>query len=148
MDPVRRRPLVGLAALLAAVSLAGACGSDGGTSDVSTSDVGTSDVGTAEIVDVVDDVAYYGACGNETVVVDGTEWFPLLPEQLADLDESAYPLPTASTPAGVRARVAPPGPGDDVGTMVVYDDGIARFESDSGRVTWLTDEPQTYDWVC
>ena len=26
--------------------------------------------------------------------------------------------------------------------------GNARFQSDSGRVVWLTDEEQTYNWVC
>jgi hypothetical protein len=32
--------------------------------------------------------------------------------------------------------------------MIVYIDGNARFQSDSGRVVWLTDEEQTYNWVC
>jgi hypothetical protein len=44
--------------------------------------------------------------------------------------------------------VAPPGPGDDIGTLIVYSDGMARYESDSGTVEWLTTEVHTYNWVC
>ena len=37
----------------------------------------------------------------------------------------------------------------DVGTVVVYVDGIARFVSDSGNLDrWLTSEEQTYPWEC
>ena len=32
--------------------------------------------------------------------------------------------------------------------MIVYSDGMARFESDSGRVIWLTDREHRYNWVC
>jgi hypothetical protein len=32
--------------------------------------------------------------------------------------------------------------------MILYTDGMARFESDSGRIIWLTDEEQSYRWVC
>jgi hypothetical protein len=102
-------------------------------------------VAAIEVVDVFEGVDYYGACGNETVVVDGTQLYPLLPIELDHLDESMYPLP------GERegmARVMPPGPGDDVGTMVLYSDGVARFQSDSGRVIWLTQESRVYNWVC
>ena len=45
-----------------------------------------------------------------------------------------------------------PGPGDDIGVMVIYADGMARFESKSGRVIWLTSDERiynwTYNWVC
>jgi hypothetical protein len=44
--------------------------------------------------------------------------------------------------------VAPPGPGDDIGTMIVYSDGFARFESDSAWIIWLTDQEQAYGWEC
>jgi hypothetical protein len=112
-----------------------------------------------EVVAVYERVAYYGACGNETATVDGVTYFPLFNEayprpdgagRLLDLDR--YPVPGAAL--GMRAaptgalRVAPPGPGDDIGDMIVYADGIARFESDSGWVIWLTDDEQTYDWEC
>ena len=47
------------------------------------------------------------------------------------------------------ARVSPPGPGDDTGTLVVWADGVARWTSDSGNLdVWLVDEPITYNWVC
>ena len=36
----------------------------------------------------------------------------------------------------------------DVGILVVYDDGIARFESDSATVRWLTDEFRESTFVC
>jgi hypothetical protein len=46
------------------------------------------------------------------------------------------------------AAVPPPGPGDDVGTLIVYADGMARYESDSGNVMWLTNVEPEYTWVC
>ena len=61
------------------------------------------------------------------------------------IDESRYPLPP--DPTGV-VRVAPPGPGDDIGMMIVYSDGFVRFESVSGWTIWLTDQEQTYGWEC
>jgi hypothetical protein len=99
---------------------------------------------TVEILDILRGFSYYGACGNETVDVAGTVYYPLLPEDLAALDTSRYP----TDPAEGAVRVAPPGPGDDVGSMIVYADGIARFESDSGWIIWLTDVEQSYGWEC
>jgi hypothetical protein len=38
-------------------------------------------------------------------------------------------------------RVVDPGPGDDIGTLTVWADGVARWESDSGNLaTWLVDD--------
>lgn len=88
------------------------------------------------------------ACGNETVDVDGTIFYPVLPERMAEIDLARYPVEDAVATASGLLRVVAPGPGDDVGTMIVYIDGNARFQSDSGRVVWLTDEEQTYNWVC
>jgi hypothetical protein len=101
-----------------------------------------------EIVTIVTDVDYYGACGNETVVVEGTTWYPLLQDELEALDEGRYPLEVADPGQSGLMRVVPPGPGDDVGTLIVYTDGIARFQSESGRIVWLTNEERTYNWVC
>jgi hypothetical protein len=81
------------------------------------------------------------------VTVGTTTYYPLLPRQRNRIDETRYPREDGGAPSG-HMRVAPPGPGDDVGTMIVYTDGMARFESDSGNVIWLTDEEQTYNWVC
>ncbi|MDJ0768264.1 MAG: hypothetical protein QNJ12_05695 [Ilumatobacter sp.] len=104
------------------------------------------------IVEVVEDVEYYIGCANEPVEVDGTLWYPLadfgfgFADEIAEiLDTPREPLPTA--PVGL-ARVAEPGPGDDVGTLVVYADGVAHYTSDSGQTIWLTVEEQTYEWVC
>jgi hypothetical protein len=45
--------------------------------------------------------------------------------------------------------VVAPGPGDDIGDVTVFADGLALFESDSGDLTtWLTREQRTYNWVC
>jgi hypothetical protein len=117
----------------------------------------TTDVGIAEGFESFE---YYGACGNEAVEVGGTMFFPVLPDRQGEIDEDSYPPPgdgtegsdstaadTDDTRQGVT-RVAPPGPGDDIGTMTVHTDGFARFESESGWIIWLTDEEQTYNWVC
>lgn len=101
------------------------------------------------IVDVLADVEYYGACGNETVTVGGATWYPLHGEARDLVRGEARPV---AEPRGIKGfaapRVAPPGPGDDIGTLIVYGDGIARFESESGWIIWLTDVEQTYGWEC
>lgn len=103
---------------------------------------------TVSIVKVLEHFDYYGACGSETAVVDGVTYFRVLPEDLGKVDESRYPLTTDGAASGMLAAVPVPGPGDDVGTMIVYADGMARYESDSGNVMWLTDEEPAYTWVC
>lgn len=91
---------------------------------------------------------YYGACGNETAVFSGETWYPMLQAEVALIDPALYPLPNPPS-SGLRApQVMEPGPGDDVGTFVVYGDGVGRYESDSGRVIWLTQVPHTYNWEC
>ena len=138
--------LLSLSVCLAAAALVGGCGSDnqaGGTP--STADATP---GSIEIAAVLPAFEYYGACGNETVDVDGTIFYPVLPERMAEIDLARYPVEDAVATASGLLRVLAPGPGDDVGTMIVYIDGNARFQSDSGRVVWLTDEEQTYNWVC
>ena len=103
------------------------------------------------IVRVEEQVDYYGACGNEILTLGDETFYPLLPEERQGFGPS-YPVPDDESTAlgSLRSaiRVMPPGPGDDTGTLVIYSDGIARFESDSGNITWLTDEERTYDWVC
>jgi hypothetical protein len=100
---------------------------------------------------VVDDVEYYGACGNETLVVGSSTFYPLLPDERDALDNAKYPLNRPNglvSGIGGGLRVVPPGPGDDIGTLTVYNDGIARFQSDSGRTIWLSTDQRTYDWDC
>jgi hypothetical protein len=103
--------------------------------------------GTVAIAAVHEHFDYYGACGSETALVDGVTYFRVLPEHLAEIDEARYPLTTAAT-SGLLAAVPVPGPGDDVGTLIVYADGMARYESDSGNVMWLTNVEPEYTWVC
>src|SRR5690606_8806107 len=117
-------------------------------------------------------VRYYPACGNEVLSHGGTTWYPFLhdedvpypegygrdgmladPADPADAAAAALagqgPLVLALGASGSVPRVAPPGPGDDVGTLTVFSEGIAFFESDSGDLSiWLTDEPRKYPWVC
>ena len=102
------------------------------------------------IVAVYDGVGFYGACGNNTLEWDGVVYYQLFPDEIAALDEARYPTspPPTTAPAMGFARVPAPGPGDDVGTLIVYADGLARFESDSGTIDWLSTEPHEYDWVC
>jgi hypothetical protein len=152
-----RSTLLGAGLLAVAASLTvGACASNDEPAASGPTTTGLSSGSTAlpvpttgpiAIARVVDNFEYYGACGNETVEVGRTTFYPVLPRHRSQIDESRYPLDDGSAPAGLT-RVAPPGPGDDVGTMIVYTDGMARFESDSGRVIWLTDHEQTYTWVC
>jgi hypothetical protein len=119
-----------------------------------------------EPVAIVENVGYYPACGNETIEVNGVIWFPFTPS-----DDSTLPAdPLAATSGGAAAasgvssgpfgmarsdwaptlpRVAAPGPGDDVGTLVVFEDGVAYWRSHSGDLdSWLTDQPRNYAWVC
>lgn len=95
------------------------------------------------------DVAFYPACGNETLVHDGVTWYPIVRDDWPA--PSAKPA-TASGGRGIGASVpmvAAPGPGDDTGTLYVYREGKAYWVSDSGNLhTWLTVVPQTYNWVC
>ena len=145
------------------VSLAGllvlaACGdtgdAPGNTASTDTEPVVTTVAPTSEvaIAAVFERVEYYGACGNETVTVGGVTYYPILHEDLPDLGLDRYPLVAAMLGMfgsfAAAPRVAPPGPGDDIGDMIVYVDGTARFESDSGWVIWLTDREQTYGWDC
>lgn len=119
-----------------------------------------------EPVAVVENVGYYPACGNEPIEVDGVMWFPFTPAPGSDLPAD----PLAATPGGEAAAsgsasgpfgmsraewaltlpmVPAPGAGDDVGTMVVYPEGIAYWRSHSGDLdAWLTNQPRTYGWVC
>jgi hypothetical protein len=105
------------------------------------------------IVAVYDDVDYYIACADVPLEIDGVTWYPVtdwgdgemasLLEQIVSVDRER-----PARPIGFAPRVAPPGPGDDIGTVFVYADGFAWFESDSGQSIWLTQEEQTYNWVC
>jgi hypothetical protein len=124
--------------------------------------------GTTQLTNVFDGVKYYGVCGNEVLQFKGYALYPLLPAQAIALPVANYVLPgpppttsatssststsmtatTISKHSLLRPMVPAPGPGDDVGRLALYADGVARFESQRGRVVWLTTAQQSYDWKC
>lgn len=110
-------------------------------------------------------VGYYPACGNEVLSFEGRQWFPFTPESLDGFPTdplSAIPSPAADASSGVAAyasdlsvaagpvgAVVAPGPGDDVGTLVIYENDLGYWESNSGTLSrWLTSHEIEYNWVC
>ena len=112
------------------------------------------------IVGTYEGVAFYPACGTEVLDHEGVTWYTLAhdgaqatdPEFSKRLSLLAAVEREPSPVSGVNgfvARVAEPGPGDDIGTLVVWDDGVARFVSDSGDLdVWLVDDELEYTWAC
>lgn len=109
-------------------------------------------------------VQYYGACGNETLVYQDTTYYPLPHDELSAIDLTAHrsllikDSVTTTAPEGATdqastirhavAMIPAPGPGDDVGTLTVFDDHLAHFVSDSGTEYWLTTQFRSNNWVC
>lgn len=106
-----------------------------------------------EVVSVTGDVGFYPACGNEILEWEGRAWFPFTPS-----NPDAFPDPTLDVLPTIKgwpsvgasvAMVVAPGPGDDVGTLVVYENDLAYWVADSGDLdTWLTNTKLSYNWVC
>lgn len=111
-------------------------------------------------------VDYYGACGNETLLVDEVTYYPVARGEIEQLDLSGHRAllaedgdaestvgadravgGTATVQAAIRL-IPPPGPGDDVGTMTRFSDGMAYVVSDSGTEYWLSTEIRNLDWEC
>jgi hypothetical protein len=111
------------------------------------------------VLAVYESVEFYPACGNEPLNHSGRTWYPIghvgfdpvdasLQEQVDALLEVEREQAPVAMMRGF-ARVAPPGPGDDTGTLVVWADGVARWVSDSGDLdVWMIDDEVTYNWVC
>lgn len=104
--------------------------------------------GSVDVVEVLEDQNYYYACGNEVLILpDGRTFYPLHPEDQSEFDASPYAT-AAAIAAGHLSAVAPPGPGDDTGTVTIYADGMAHWASDSGHEAWLTEDELEYGWIC
>lgn len=145
----------------------------GGCGDLSRDATPGGSAAAGTVVQVHEDVSFYPACGNEVLDLDGTTWYQLLPDEQRALREDPdnensmgpaspgtftmvpSPLRPSQEPMmtltrGIKApAVVAPGPGDDVGDVTVFTDGLALFESDSGDLTtWLTRAERTYNWEC
>ena len=111
-----------------------------------------SEPSSTAVAETIAGVDYYYACGNEVLELpDGRRFYPFVEQE--QVDEDAYlsaPSPhRASTRLAAATLAVPmPEPGDDTGTLTIFEDGTARFVSETGTEAWLTDEEQTYNWVC
>ena len=122
---------------------------------------GEVDPAPLSIAEVFEGVPFYPACGNEQLVHDGITWYQVQSADYPEIAMDIFEVPrdgleedllrTDSEPTGFAAapRVVEPGPGDDTGTLVVWEDGFARWVSDSGDlVAWLVQTELTYEWDC
>lgn len=105
-----------------------------------------------EVAETIAEVDYYYACGNEVLELpDGRRFYPFADQ--GQVDEDAYLSATSPQSASAHLATATlavpmPEPGDDTGRLTIFEDGTARFVSRTGTEAWLTDEEQTYNWVC
>ena len=107
---------------IAGLLLLAACGDQGDApddavpADAAAAATTVLDTAGVEIVIVYERVEYYGACGNETVAVDGVTYYPILSEDLQKVELDRYPLFGAQLGVfgllALAPQVAPPGPGD------------------------------------
>ncbi len=139
-----------MGALVLGTLLAGCAspGADDGVEYGETLDLGV----PGAVIEVVEGVAGYPACGNEPITHGGVTWYPFEPANLDEFPDVAA-LAGGGLGGGTMRIVLPgvvePGPGDDTGTLVIYEGGFAHWESDSGDLeTWLTDQPLEYWWAC
>ncbi len=159
-----RRGLVALV-LAGALALAG-CAALGGSPGPVPGIDGRMDLGSpGDKIGTYDGVRFYPACGNETLAYEGKVWFPFRPANPEDFPmagavaddatAAAHGLTGSGAAAGpgtVTASVGmvvAPGPGDDVGTLTVYERDFAHWVSESGYlVTWRTNTKIEYGWAC
>jgi len=146
---------VAVSVMVGAVLVVGGCAPGGNPGGVSPDPVASGPHGA--VASVHEDVQYYPACGNEILDYEGTTWFPFASDESETwATPVALAEPASGGLGGGLARVdlrlptvVAPGPGDDVGTLTVYEDGIGYWVSDNGELdTWLTTTPLEYNWVC
>jgi len=105
--------------------------------------------GSTNYASRIDDVVYYPACGNEVLEFEGRTWYPIVRENWQPPQDQALGVTGGAGIAMTVPMVAAPGPGDDVGTLYIWNMGRAYWASDNGDLaTWLTLVPQSYNWVC
>ena len=113
----------------------------------------------AAIVGVYEAIQFYPACVNERLDHQGVTWYPIVAAGVRPIDPALQPrvdeifaIDRENSPVtGVRGivRVVAPGPGDDIGTLVVWEDGVARWVSDSRDLdVWMIDDEIEYMWAC
>ncbi len=118
-----------------------------------------SEPGPVSIVGVYEEIEFYPACVNETLDHLGVTWFPIVAAGGQPIDPALQPrvdeilaIDRETSPiAGVQGivRIPGPGPGDDIGTLVVWDDGVARWVSNSRDLdVWMIDDEIRYMWAC
>lgn len=115
------------------------------------------------VIDTVEDVEFYPACGNEVLTLEGETWYPFTPANPGDFPSTPAALasaplgfarasaviPMTALPTVALATVVAPGPGDATGTLTRFEGGFAWWEADSGDLeTWLTTTEIEYQWVC
>lgn len=152
---------LGVAALVVALGLGGCA--PGAVSPLAWDD--RLDLGVpSTMIETVEGVEYYPACGNEVLEWQGKTYYPYRPvrepELLTVLETTSLALAKVDSRPSVTdvgwarlsipvGTVAAPGPGEDVGTLTVFEGGHAYWESNSGQLhTWLTTTELTYTWVC
>ncbi len=129
------------------------------TSSQGTPATGTTSSTPVDIAGVYESIEFYPACGNEPLQHEGVTWYPIVHTGFDPIDaalrariDEVFAVNREDSPvvgAHGFARVVAPGPGDDIGTLVVWSDGVARWVSDSRELdVWMIDDEIIYTWVC
>jgi hypothetical protein len=109
------------------------------------------------ITAVYEGVEFFPACGNETLSHLGVTWYPIqrdpsVGEAMLEAIERVDSVEREQPPVGIARGLAggfEPRPGDDVGTLVIWADGVAMWFSDSGNLgQFLVDDEMESAWMC
>lgn len=108
---------------------------------------------------VYDEITFYPACGNEVLEHHGVRWQPIVqvgfdamtPDMQEIVDDALSVERERWTPPDPHGlvRTPAPGPGDDIGVLAIWTDGVARWVSSSGDLdVWMVDDDLGTQWVC